>query len=576
MNSALIASIGIGWLLLAYFVYGRFIERRLMRPDDSRKTPAHRLRDGVDFYPARPLVLFGHHFASIAGAGPILGPVIAVAAFGYGFSMLWILVGVVFVGAVHDYTTAMLSVRNDGKSIPDITGKMVGSPARLLFQIFVWITLVFVIAVFAIAAKKTLMGDPRVVIPAFGLIPLAMVFGWLTNRLRMPLWIATVIALGLLCGLFYGGMSAPVTIHQLTGDQLEKFGSGVIQIAAFSEEAASQIWIGVLMIYGLVAAVLPVWLLLQPRDYIGYWILAFGMVAGFVGLFVTHHTISAPFSTGLVSSKGPIWPMLFIMIACGAVSGFHSLVSSGTTSKQLDRESHAKPVAFGGMITEGALALLALLAVSAGLSWGGGEAEGSARTFQAFMHAGAADPIGAFAAGFGAFTEPFLGSSIGVLVGVTMINAFVLTTLDTSVRLARFITVETAGPYVKPLANRYLATLIVVLAAYALAATGSVWSLWKMFGASNQLVAALAMLVVTIYLLKKKRPTIFTLAPAIFMLVTTCGALIWQGYGYLTAEEPNYTLAVASLVLLALAIFVGINGFVALSRNRFSAAADHS
>jgi carbon starvation protein len=546
MNSALIAVIGIGWLLLAYRLYGRFIASRVVKPDDSQTTPAHTMRDGVDYSPARPLVLFGHHFASIAGAGPIVGPVIAAAAFGFGASLLWILVGVVVIGAVHDYTTLMLSVRHEGKSIPDLTGRFVGPAARVLFQVFVWIALIFVIAVFVGAAKKTFIGEPRVVIPAFGLIPLAMVFGWLVNRVKLPLVLATVAALAALAGLFYLGMKVPISLP-------------------FSPEVSSQVWIAILLVYGAVAAVLPVWLLLQPRDYIGYWILAFGMAAGFVGLLVTHPPISAPVFTGMMSDKGPVWPMLFILVACGAVSGFHSLVSSGTTAKQLDRESHGLPVAFGAMLTEGGLALLALLAVTAGLAWAAPGEDAAGPTLQQFMAPGSANPIGAFAAGFGAFTEPFLGS-IGALFGMTMINAFVLTTLDTSVRLSRFITSELAGPVVKPLRNRFLSTLIVVLAAYALAATGSVGTLWKMFGASNQLVAALAMLVVTAYLMQRGRPTVFTLIPAIFMLLTTCGALVWQGFSYLTADEPNYTLAVAAVVLLALAIFVGIRGFAAMRR----------
>ena len=574
MNAAIIAAGGLLWLVAAYFLYGGLIERRLIKPDDKKPTPAHRLRDGVDYYPARPLVLFGHHFASIAGAGPIIGPVIAVAAFGYGPSLIWILVGVVVVGAVHDYTTAMLSVRMEGKTVPELTGGLVGPASKVLFQIFVWITLIFVVAVFLIAAKKTLMSDPRVVIPALGLIPLAMVFGVFTNRWKMPLIPATVLALAGLAGLFYLGMCCPVTIHTLSADALAKLQATPLQLAALAPETASQVWIGVLIVYGMVAAVLPVWLLLQPRDYIGYWILAFGMILGFVGLFVTHRTIEAPFFTGATSSKGPIWPMLFILVACGAVSGFHSLVSSGTTSKQLDRESHGKPVVFGSMIVEGALAMLALLAVSAGLAWSTGS---SGPSFDDFMKAGGQDPIGAFAAGFGAFTEPFLGVELGVLVGVTMINAFVLTTLDTSVRLARFITGELAGPKVPLMKNRFVATLLVGAAAYALAATGSVGTLWRMFGASNQLVAALAMLVVTVYLLEKKRPTLFTLLPAAFMLVTTCGALLWQAHGFITADEPQYTLFIAAAVLLALALFVGVSGARRLLRDKKrSAAADHS
>ncbi len=539
MNSALVAAIGIAWLVVAYRVYSRVIERRVVKPDDSRATPAHRLKDGVDFHPTGKIVLFGHHFASIAGAGPIIGPIIAVGAFGYGVSLLWILVGVVFIGAVHDYTTLMVSIRHDGQSIPEITRRTIGRNARLLFQIFVWITLIFIIAVFAIAAAKSFIADPRIVIPAFGLIPLAMLFGWMVNRIGLPLWAGTIAALMLLAGLFAAGAALPLALP-------------------FEASTARQIWIGILMLYGLVAAILPVWILLQPRDYIAYWLLAVGMIAGFAGLVLTNRPVTSDLFSGVVSpTQGPIWPMLFILIACGAVSGFHSLVSSGTTAKQLDRESHGRPVVFGAMITEAGLALLALLAVAAGLSNDGRPSD--LPSLSSFLSPGGGGPISAFATGFGTFTEPFMGS-LGGLFGLTMLNAFVLTTLDTSVRLGRFITTELFGPVAKPLTNRYLATGFIVLCAYALAASGSEQSLWPMFGAANQLVAALAMIVVTAYLAHHHRPTVYTLVPAVFMLLTTCGALAWKAHSYLMAATPNYTLAIAALVLLALAIIVGLSG----------------
>ncbi|MDJ0761553.1 MAG: carbon starvation protein A [Myxococcota bacterium] len=549
MNSVTVALLSIVWLAVAYQVYGRVIARKLIKPDDSRPTPAHRMNDGVDYYPAQPLVLFGHHFASIAGAGPIIGPVMAAAAFGWGPSALWILIGVVLIGAVHDYTTLMVSVRHDSASIPEITQSVVGKSARFLFLVFVWITLIFVIAVFAIAAAKSFVADPRIVIPAFGLIPLAILFSVLVHRLGLPIWIGTLAALGLLILLFKAGMDIPV-------------------ILPFERDMALQIWIGVLMLYSLVAAVLPVWILLQPRDYLAYWILAAGMAVGFTGLFLTHRPIVAPFAIGWVSkTQGPMWPMLFILIACGAISGFHSLVSSGTTAKQLDRESHGRPVAFGAMIAEGALAMLALLAVTAGLSFSQADPGSALATpsLQEFLGKNGGGPIAAFATGFGVFTEPLLGAA-GALFGMTMLNAFVLTTLDTSVRLARFITSELAGSVVGPLKNRHVSAFLVVIVAYGLASSGSEQALWPMFGAANQLVAALAMIVVTAYFSQKGKSRGYTLVPAIFMLLTTCGALIWKGYAELTADVPNYALIIAAIVLLGLAVYVGLSGFKAIKR----------
>lgn len=567
-NSAVVGLVAFIWLIAAYFIYGRFIERRLIVPDDALKTPAHRHRDGVDFYPANPLVLFGHHFASIAGAGPIIGPVMAVAYFGWGISLVWILVGVVFIGAVHDYTTLMLSLRHEGATVPSIAGGLLGKSARTLFLIFVWITLIFVIAVFLMAAQKTLMSDARVVIPAFGMIPLAMFFGWVTNHLKVPLVLATVVALGALVGLFVLGMKFPVFLHEPDAAAIGALaGAPPVALLSLSAQTASVVWIGILMAYGAVAAVLPVWLLLQPRDYIGYWILAFGMGIGIIGLLVTHRPISTPMFVTEVSQKGPVWPMLFILVACGAVSGFHSLVSSGTTSKQLDKESHGRPVVFGAMLTEGALAVLAVLAVSAGI----GFAEDSCAaqiTTQISQN-----PIGAFAKGFAVFTHRFLGP-YGFVFGVVMINAFVLTTLDTSVRLSRFITTELLGPVFSPMNNRFVSTLLICAAALGLALTGNVTTLWQMFGASNQLVASLAMIVVSVYLMRTNKPILYTFIPGLFMLVTTCGALIWQFIGFVTTDAPGHnTLAIAAGILLVLALYVGLRGiFITItSGNR-----DHS
>jgi len=540
VNSAIIAILGLGWLWAAYAVYGRIIDRKLIRPDNANTTPAHHLRDNIDYSPTHPIVLFGHHFSSIAGAGPIIGPVIAVAAFGYGASLLWVLVGVVFIGAVHDYTTAILSVRHGGESVPGLAQNLLGPSARILFLVFVWITLIFVVAVFLIAAAKTFISDPRCVIPALGMIPLATIFGLLTNRAKMHLFPATAIALVALIGLFILGAGVPVVLP-------------------FTPEVASQIWIAVLVVYCAAAAVLPVWILLQPRDYIACWVLAFGMVTGFVGLFVTHPKIVAPAFSGTSSSSGPLWPMLFVLVACGAVSGFHSLVSSGTTSKQVDRESHVKPVVFGAMIVEGGLALMATLAVAAGLAF----SSDNGPSLTGFMSGANANPIGAFAAGYGTFTAPFLGA-FGAMFGVVMINSFVLTTLDTSVRLGRFITGELGGAKVPILKNRYVATLLVSSLSWALAASGNVWTLWPVFGASNQLVAALALIVITAWMMKLKRPVLYTLLPAVFMLVTTVGALVWQGHDFMFGKTPSLPLAISTAVLIALALFVGVRGAVVI------------
>ncbi len=544
MSSVQMTGIALVWLLLGYWLYGGFIRKRLVEPDDSRPTPAHALRDGVDFYPAKGIVLFGHHFSSIAGAGPIIGPVAAVAAFGsWGPAFFWILIGVVFLGAVHDYISLMVSVRNRGNSIPEVAGAAVGQSTRILFQVFVWLALVLVIAVFVAVATRSLMAKPEIVLPTFGLIPVAMFFGYLVYQKGMPLIPGTILGLVFLGILIWLGAEFPLGLH-VPPEEGEQF-----LTLGLPEKTAEMLWFAILFAYGLAASILPVWLLLQPRDYIANWVLIIGMGLGLIGLFYTGGTITAPFKGSFISAtQGPLWPMLFIMVACGAISGFHALVASGTTAKQLNRESDGQVVGYGGMILEGALAILALMCVSAGLKWTGGKAP-------SILVTDGGNPIVAFAQGYGYFTEIFLGT-FAVLIGMTMIKTFVMTTLDTSVRLARFVGSELAGPRFPIFRNRWVMSLATVIPAFILAVGDNWRRIWPIFGASNQLVAALTLLVLSCYLVARGRPRVYTLVPAIFMIVTTIAALSWQAKTFLLDDPPKYLLGVFSIVLLGLAIIV--------------------
>lgn len=533
MNSAIFALIAIVWLFIAYRWYGSVLEKKIIEPNPDNPTPAHTMNDGVDYYPARPMVLFGHHFASIAGAGPILGPVSAVLAFGWGVSALWILLGVVFFGAVHDYVTLMISVRHQGRSIPDVARDVVTPKARMLFMVFVWLALILVIAVFGVVAANTLSSTPEIVFPTFAIIPIAMFFGYLVYRKGVNLTVGSIIALALLFLSIFIGMKLPLSLPYE------------------DPKVVFSVWFVILMLYGFIASILPVWLLLQPRDYIANWVLIIGMVLGFIGLFVSGLPINAPSNVGFMSSsQGPMWPMLFILIACGAISGFHSLVASGTTAKQLSNEKDGKLVAYGGMLVEGALATLALLAVAAGLNWNGGA--GDPFALEAFKAGG---PIKIFGGGYGHFVTPLVGTTFGILFGITMLKTFVMTTLDTSVRLTRFITTEMLGEKMPIFKNRWAASLFPVILAYLLGASGKWQVIWPMFGASNQLVAALALLVATAYLLSKGKPGKYTLYPAIFMLVTTIAALVYQGYNFLVVKQ-NFILGITAIILIILALVV--------------------
>ncbi|MBM7622557.1 carbon starvation protein A [Sporohalobacter salinus] len=535
MNSAVVIIFSIVWFLFIYRWYGKKIENKLVVPDDKRDTPAVALNDGVDYYPSKKSMLFGHHFSSIAGAGPILGPVAAVAAFGWGGAILWILFGTAFIGATHDYLSLMVSTRFDGNSIPEIAQEVIGKRARNLFSIFVLITLIFVTAVFGFVAAKTLSSTPSVVIPTFGLIPLAMAFGALVYRANFNNVLGTVIAIIGLFVLIILGYKFPISLP-------------------FTSHMTFIVWFILLMGYGLIASVLPVWLLLQPRDYISTWVLVIGMGIGLIGTLITHPTISAPAFTGLSSpDKGPIWPMLFIIVACGAISGFHSLVASGTTSKQLAKESDGRFVGYGAMLTEGVLAVIALLTVSAGLFW---DPPTGMEQFGFFHILEKGGPIKAFGAGYGRLVEPLLGS-LGMIFGIIMLKTFVMTTLDTTIRLGRFITSELIGPSIPALKNRFLGSLIFTIPAFYLGYTGTYNVLWPMFGASNQLVAALTLLVITSYLVGIKKPTKYTLYPALLMIITAIGALCYQGYNFFLGTNPDYILGISSILLIILSLIVG-------------------
>jgi len=537
MNALIIAGILILWLILGYKIYGSFIEKRVVQADDSRVTPARELNDGIDYSPARKPLLFGHHFSSIAGAGPILGPLLGVLYFGWLGAILWVALGSLFLGAVHDYTSLMVSVQNKGTSLADISKNTLGMRAKIIFSIFLWLALALVIAVFAVVASRTLVSQPEIVIPTFGLIFIAMIFGWLIYRKGINVVAGTISALIVLFSLIYLGKLFPVSLPtSILGMSNQNF------------------WFYILIIYSLIASSLPIWFLLQPRDYISTWILFLGLGLGYLGLIATHPTINAPAFVSFSSKGGPLWPMLFVIIACGAISGFHSVVAGGTTAKQLSDESSGKVIGFGGMLTEAALAGLVIFIASSALIW---DPTGTKSQFGfQYLMTSVGDPIQAFATGYGKFISslPGLSLTIGLFFGMVMLNAFVLTTLDTATRLGRLILTELTGKQVPLFRNRWIASSFIVVFAAILGATKGYKAIWPVFGASNQLVAALALIIVSSYFVGVKRPKVYTIYPAYFMLITTLAALVYQGYNFFKAK--SYLLGSVSVVLIVLAVFI--------------------
>jgi len=533
LGALLIFSAGYRW-------YGRRLAR-YFGVDPSKPTPAHTKEDGRDFVPARNWwVLFGHHFSSICGAGPIVGPVLAVAFWGWGPSILWVLVGSVLMGAVSDFSSLFVSVRAGGESIPEVARPEISPRARLLFSAFIWLSLVLVIAVFAIFAAKTYIQVAEAVLPSWGLIPVALLTGWLLYRRAWPTWLATLVGLGGLAALLVAGRAFPVNLPGIPG------------------LTPQNAWILLLLAYAFLASVTPVNILLQPRDYLASFLLLSAIGIGVASVLVSRPTMDPVLLHSLKPQEweaaGPLWPMLFVTIACGAISGFHALVSSGTTCKQLGSEAHACRIGYGGMLMEGLVGVLVVICVAAALS----------RT-ELITLLKSGGPVSAFSGGYGKLSFAFLGT-FGAAFAVMALNAFILTTLDTATRIGRYLTGELFG-----IRSIYGSTLLVVVAAGWLALTGQWTRIWPAFGASNQLVAGLALLVVSCWMIRRGRPARFTLIPALIMLVTTLAAFGYQLASALSRRnadtgilEPDYFLSGVVVVLMVLAAVVFIEALKVL------------
>ena len=547
--------------LFFYFIGYRFyagrLDSELIHPDVKRVTPALEQNDGVDYVPSKPLVLFGHNFASIAGAGPVIGPIIAMHHFGWAITLVWILLGNVFIGAVHDYLTLMVSVRNRGSSIADIAESTMGYRAKAVFAIFLVLAMLLVIAVFGVVAAKTLIAQPEMVFPTFAIIPVSVILGWCIYKknfnFKMVSWIAVLTVILNI----YIGFQIPLSLPE----------EGVMGFSPLI------FWFVMLMIYAGIASILPVQILLQPRDYLSTYILFGSMALAILGLLWVGPELNTPAWRGAMSEgQGPVWPMLFVLVACGAVSGFHSLVAGGTTSKQLANEMQGKIISYGGMLTEGVVAVVTVLLVGGGLYWvapQGGGIDMTQLGFRETLQSGGW--ILAFGNGFGNIVHqmlPFLSFTFASMIAVLALNTFVLTTLDTAVRITRFLVQESLGDKVFVFKNKYVVTVTVVFAAYLIGATDGWQKIWPIFGATNQLIAAVALFVVATWLMAVKKPTQYVLYPAIFMVVTTIGALAWQAYRFFTAPQPNLFLGSTAVVLIGLAVFVGNEGRQALRGRR--------
>ncbi len=516
--------------IVAYLTYGSFIAKKL-GVDPKIKTPAHTMRDDVDYVPTRGPVLMGHHFASIAGVGPIIGP-IAASAFGWLPVFLWVVIGSVFIGAVHDFQALMVSIRHRGKTIAEVLKENVGISSKKLFAAFAWLALVLIMAVFAIVIAGAFVATPSAATAAILFMVLAILFGQTVYRRGVSLRVATLIGVVLLAGCIWLGILFPL-------------------------ELPRTVWIVILLGYALIAASLPVWFLLQPRDYLESLLLYGMLAAAFIGILVTNPPIELPAFTAFEVPIGYLFPILFVTVACGAISGFHSLVSSGTTSKQLSSEAHAKPIGYGGMLIEGVLATIALIAVAV-----------LTLSDRAALIA-AVGPVGAFAQGVGGFlTGLGIPRDVGIAFVTLVVASFALTTLDTATRLCRFFFQELTekeegkpSTIVKIVTNLWVAGAIGVAFAAVLALTGWWPLLWPIFGSANQLLASLALLAGAIWLARLGKSNWFLFYPMIFMLVTALSALVFLFFRSLAAGHTLLVIISAVLFVLAIALV-----YLAISR----------
>ncbi len=522
--SSLVLIIGsIVVFLVGYVTYGGYLAKQ-WGVDPTIKTPAHEMNDGIDYVPTKPAVLLGHHFASIAGAGPINGPIQA-AIFGWVPVLLWIVLGSIFVGGVHDYGSLFASVRHKGKSIGEVIHANMGKKGMMLFSIFAWLTLLLVVAAFTNIVASTFASVPAAASSSLMFIVLAIAFGYLVFRKGVSLKIGTIFGVIILFLCVYLGYIFPIQLSLNT-------------------------WIIILMVYIFAASTAPVWILLQPRDYLNSFLL-YAMIAGAViGIVIFNPSVQLPAVTGFNVNGQLMFPMLFVIVACGAISGFHSLVGSGTTSKQVDNEKDTKLIGYGAMLIEGVLAVIALITA----------AYVSNTELTELLKGG---PVNVFSSGVGTFMSKFgIPFDIGKSFVALAVSAFALTSLDTATRLGRFIFQEFFDDPEKEkpsvLTNMYVSTAITVLIGGYLAAGGYA-KIWPIFGSANQLLAALSLLAIAVWLKKVGRNYHMLTIPMIFMLVVTLTALVLLIKSNLAAG--NYILVVFPVLLFILAIILAKEGY---------------
>ncbi len=549
MSAILLLIIGLGCMAAGYFIYSRFIAQKILKLDPDFQTPANEINDGVDFVPTNKYVLWGHHFTSVAGASPIVGPAIAVI-WGWAPAFVWVVLGTIFLAGVHDMAAIWASGRNRGLSIGGIAGRVVGPRTRSLFMVVIFLLLLMVNAVFGVVIAQMMIKTPSSVLPVWGALVVAFIIGQCIYRFKMNLFWVSVIGVIALYTLIYLGPIYPLAIPENMLDL-----------------PTNAWWIILLFVYAGIASMLPVWMLLQPRDYINGLQLFVGLIVLYAAFMLVNPTVVAPaINPNLPAGTPPILPLLFVTVACGAISGFHGLVSSGTTSKQVNKEPDARFVGYFGAIGEGMLALASILAVTAGFAT---LAEWEA-VYSAFGKGG----IGAFIDGGAAIMHAGVGldPTLSATMLTVMAALFAGTTMDTGVRLQRYIFHEWGEIYgIKAFEKGWVSTLMAVGSCMLLAFGAGGLSgdggmlIWPLFGTTNQLMAGLTLLVVTVMLLKAGSKVWFTLIPMAFLMLISILALLLQLKEFY--DKGNWLLIVMDAIILVCSVLATLECISVLKRN---------
>ena len=569
MNSSLLLITGIFAYIIAYFFYSKWLSKNLFHFKENFKTPSEEFNDGIDYFPTPKRILIGHHFTSIAGAAPIIGPCIA-AYWGWLPAFLWIVLGTIFIGAVHDFGALVISLREKGKTIADISSFVISKNARIIFLIFIMMLGWLVLSVFAMAISDLFVSVPTTVVPINIQIILAFIVGFLIYKKNVNTLLISIISLIIVYFFVWVGTFIPISFESI----------------GFTKSESISIWILILFLYSAIASLLPVWVLLQPRDYINSNQLILGIIFIFIGVFLSQPSIEAPVLR-IESDKGApsLFPFFFITVACGAISGFHGLIASGTTSKQVKYFKDARDIGFGSMLGEGSLALASLIAAVAGItlvseanlpSHGLVENLSWHIYYDSWAHA-SMNKATAFVLGGGALIQQ-LGFSVKVsnTIIAVLVIAFAATTLDTVTRIQRFVLSEIGfATNLNFLKNRFFATLLAIIPALILSLlnfynpeTGSSmkigWILWPIFGMSNQMLAGLTLMVLSIYFYKKNKSILPVFIPMIFIFFITFMSLVLKSIDFYSS---NIILFFINVILICLVLWMIYEGFKSLKKN---------